>query len=725
MNCYFDEQSQKLIVDAKKEMIKLKHPYVGSEHLFLAILHMNNLEITAELEKYGITYTSFRDKLVESVGIGKKESHWFLFTPMLKSILINASLYSENNNNVITPYYLLLSIFKEGDGVANRILLSMNVDFSALYERFISNSSFSFNYSKTEFLDDLAINMNQHCSQFDPVIGREIEIKSLIRCLLRKNKNNPLLLGEAGVGKTALVEELARLIATGNVPYRLKNATIFNLSVSSLIAGTKYRGEFEERFQKLLKEVKENPNIILFIDEIHTIIGAGGAEGAIDASNILKPYLARGQIKIIGATTVSEYSSYIEKDKAFSRRFQKIYIEEVKNDQLKDILMHLKSFYEEFHNVKISENIILKIISYSEKYILNGKQPDKAIDLLDDVCVFVSSRKNNKEKMLDDLSVRIKMCEEKKNNYIIQHNFKKAKELKNQEDKLHDKYNNIFYLNLDKKPRVVITENDLKETTYFKTKIPVGLFLSKKIKKASSDLKKYVYGQDCVINDICRNIINSNYLSKNKPLSFLFLGKKGVGKTFLSRKLGEFLVGHNNCQFFNMNDFLDEQSIYKIIGYPSSNKKSNFVIQLTENPFSVLIFDEINNAHPFIIKYLLDYLESGNIIDCYGNKYNCSKTIVIFTSSLNHSLGFTSDFSLSPSLSDVKEKVQFVHFFENVTKKKVISFINHYCKDNNVNYKICNSLIIEVMKKFDYINNGFCNLTSFLDNYISSYNVIS
>ena len=468
MNLFFDEESQKLIISAKNEMFKLKHPYVGSEHLLLAILNNTNLNITDKLNNYGITYDRFKNKLISTVGIGTKTNDWFLFTPLLKKIINNATYYSKDNNKVVTPFSLLVSILKEGDGVANRILLSMNIDVLELYSLFV-NSDDLLSSKKVYLLDELGINMNLNSlnNKYDPVIGREKELNEIICILLRKNKNNPLLVGDAGVGKTAIVEELARRISLGNVPFKLKDKIIYSISMSMLVSGTKYRGEFEEKIHKLIKEVEENSNIILFIDEIHTLVGAGGAEGAIDASNILKPYLARGSIKIIGATTSYEYKKFIKFDKALNRRFQKVDIIEPSKDLVKNILLELKPLYEDYHKVIITKQIIDIIIDISYDSIFYGKQPDKAIDLLDNICSYVVINNNKNDKILSDMEFKIKQLENKKNNEIINHNFKKALRCKNEENIMKSDYNNKLF-DFNRNSKIRIHKSDIYNVIYNK-----------------------------------------------------------------------------------------------------------------------------------------------------------------------------------------------------------------------------------------------------------------
>ena len=381
----FTEDAQKILIMAKCEMQGLKHPYVSSEHLLLSILHYSKPDFISFLSTYGLTYSSFKKKLVDVIGEGSKESEWFLYTPLLKKIIENAILDSKDENDDVTVERLFLSLLEEGEGVANRIMMNMDIDIDLLYDKFSSQIVKNNGHGNTKlYIDDFAVDFTDKAKngEFDPVIGRDEQIRQIIEVLLRRKKNNPLLIGDAGVGKTALVEELARRISLGIVPNELKNMRVLSISISSLVAGTKYRGEFEERLNKMIDELENVSNVILFIDEIHTIIGAGGAEGAIDASNILKPYLARGKIKVIGATTNYEYMKFLENDKAFDRRFQKIIIEETSLEETKTILLNLKDIYENYHGIELSDDIIKSIVDLSDRYLATGKQPDKAIDLL-------------------------------------------------------------------------------------------------------------------------------------------------------------------------------------------------------------------------------------------------------------------------------------------------------------------------------------------------------
>ena len=356
----------------------------------------NDKQIALKLKTYNLDYDSFKKAIIESIGIGKKESEWFLYTPLIKRVIEEAIISSkENNHNEVTVRHLLYALLEEGEGVAIRIMLSMGIDLEELLNEF-EIKLISKKKNKKLILEEFGIDLNKKASnnEIDPVYGREKEIKRVIEILSRRTKNNPLLIGDAGVGKTAIVEELSRRIVNGNVPNSLKLKKIISVDMASLVAGTKYRGEFEERIRKIINEVENNEEIILFIDEIHTIVGAGGAEGAIDASNIFKPALARGKIKLIGATTKDEYKTSIEKDKALDRRFQTVIVDEPSQEDVLNILYNLKNIYASYHHVTIEDEVIEKMVELSKKYIHDRKEPDKTIDLLDEACSLASMKES-------------------------------------------------------------------------------------------------------------------------------------------------------------------------------------------------------------------------------------------------------------------------------------------------------------------------------------------
>ena len=440
----YEEKARRVLVEAKKEMQELNHPYISSEHLFLGLLKTDK-EISKKLKKYDVDYNNFKNEIIKIIGKGTKPSQWFLYTPLLKRILETAEIDAkENNGGIITTNHLMSALLEEGEGVAIRILIGMNIDIDELYNEF-TYKIINTHSNKKLLLEELGVNLNKKAlnGDLDPVTGRDEEIKRVLEILSRRTKNNPLVIGPAGVGKTAIVEELANMIVSGNVPEFLKNKRIISLDMASSVAGTKYRGEFEERIRKIIDEIEANEDIILFIDEIHTLIGAGGAEGAIDASNIFKPALARGKLKCIGATTTEEYKKYIEKDSALERRFQKVMINEPNEKTVKDILMNLKDIYESFHKVIIDEEIIDLIIKLSNKYIYNRKEPDKSIDILDEVCAKVSLKESKNLKEYRKYNEKLKKVITMKKKYILDNDFEKASEFKNKEFELMNKINEL------------------------------------------------------------------------------------------------------------------------------------------------------------------------------------------------------------------------------------------------------------------------------------------
>jgi len=447
----FGFEITKLFKEAEQERFILKHPYVGSEHLLLAILKSKN-SVVKILNNYDITYDLFKKELIKVVGGASKSCELNLYTPLLKRVILNAlDDAKENNQGNVTVNHLLVSLLEEGEGIAIRLMVGMDIDLDGLYKELHKSNT---KKNKLEIYE-IGTLLNNYVNKEDKVIGRNNEIDIIIETLLRKKKNNPLLVGKAGVGKTAIVEELTRLINNGGVPEELANKKIVMLEMGSLVAGTKYRGEFEEKLTKIIKEIIAEKDIILFIDEIHTMVNAGGAEGAINASDILKPYLARGDIKCIGATTIEEYNKFIAKDKALERRFEYILVEEPDTEETQEILINIKEEYETHHNIKIKKENIKDVVTLANKYIHNKNNPDKAIDLLDTVC----SKVKNKTK---DLSL-INCLKEKLNNIIrekeksvLLNDFEKALTLRKEELKIKEKIANI-----SKNKTLKITRNDI------------------------------------------------------------------------------------------------------------------------------------------------------------------------------------------------------------------------------------------------------------------------
>lgn len=638
----FKEEARNVIVNAKIEMSELKHPYVGSEHLLLAILKEEN-SVSKKLKNYGLDYETFKKELIKIVGVGSEENHLFLYTPLLKRILDNATMDSkENNNGEVTIEHLFSSLLEEGEGIAIRIMLGMNIDLDELYSEFMYRIA---NPKKTKdklLIEELGEDLTKKAKkqQLDPVVGRKKEIKRVLEILSRRTKNNPILIGEAGVGKTAIVEELSRMIAFNEVPLSLKNKRIISLDMASLVAGTKYRGEFEERVKKLLKEVEENDDIILFIDEIHTLVGAGGAEGAIDASNIFKPALARNKFRCIGATTISEYKKFIEKDTALERRFQKVNIDIPNKMEVKQILLSMKPLYEKYHFVNIDNSMIDLIIELSEKYIYDRNQPDKSLDILDEVCAMVSIKEDKSIRKYNELKKEYDNILTKKEEAIIVGNFDLASNYKDQENVIMDKINKLE-LNLYKKKRKNVTKEDIAAVVSSKTKIPVYELLNdnkRVIQKIRKNLKDSIIGQDEAIEKVV-NVAKKIKLGfkENKCYSMMFVGPSGVGKTMLAKMFGESLTPGSVIKL-DMSEYSEPHSVSKIVGAPPGyvgyENYTNILEEIRNKPYSVLILDEVERAHTNIINLFYSILDEGKIKDSTGRTIRFDNVTIIMTSNI-------------------------------------------------------------------------------------------
>ena len=637
----FEEEARKVLVNAKKEMYELNHPYVSSEHLLLAILKGDN-EISEKLKEFDLDYDRFKNEVIKIIGKGSKHSEWFLYTPLLKRIIENATLDAkENNNGVVTVNHLFASLLDEGEGVAIRILIGMDIDIDELYSEFTDKIINKKSHKKL-LIDEIGVDLNKKAmsGNLDPVTGRDEEIKRVLEILCRRCKNNPLLIGEAGVGKTAIVEELANMIVRGEVPLALRNKRIISLDMASSVAGTKYRGEFEERMNKILKEIEENDDIILFIDEIHTLVGAGGAEGAIDASNIFKPALARGKIRCIGATTTDEYKKYIEKDSALERRFQKVMIEAPSEKTVKNILMNLKDIYEGYHKVIIDEEIIDLIIHLSSKYIYNRNEPDRSIDILDEVSAKVSLKESKGLKEYGFYNKKLKEVIKNKKKAILDNDFDKASTFKNEEFDLMNKINNLE-LSLYKTHSRKVTKLDVAEVINMKTGIPIYEILNEKaklIKQTEKILNKNIIGQDEAVKEVAKVAKKIKLGFNDKCFSFLFCGPSGVGKTLLARTFGENLVGENNIIKLDMSEYKEAHSISKIIGSPPGyvgyDDNTNILEEIRNKPYSVLILDEIEKAHTNIINLFLQVLDEGKIKNSKGKVVRFDNVVIIMTSNV-------------------------------------------------------------------------------------------
>ena len=738
----FEEEARKVLKKKKKEMYELNHPYVSSEHLLLAILKGNN-EISEKLKSFDLDYNRFKDEIIKIIGKGSKHSEWFLYTPLLKRILENAVIDAKDNNNgVVTIDHLFTSLLDEGEGVAIRILIGMNIDIDELYSEFV-NKIVSKKSGKKLLIDDIGVDLNKKAlnGNLDPVTGRDEEIKRVLEILSRRCKNNPLLIGEAGVGKTAIVEELANMIVRGEVPLALRNKRIISLDMASAVAGTKYRGEFEERMNKILKEIEENNDIILFIDEIHTLVGAGGAEGAIDASNIFKPALARGKIRCIGATTTLEYKKYIEKDSALERRFQTVMINEPSKKTVKSILMNLKDIYEGYHKVIIDEDIIDLIINLSSKYIYNRNEPDRSIDILDEVSAKVSLKESKDLKEYGTYNKKLKEVIKNKKKAIIDNDFDRASQFKNEEFSLMNKINNLE-LSLYKKHDRKVTKLDVASVINMKTGIPIYEILNEKsklIKHTEKILSKHIVGQDEALKEVSKVAKKIKLGFNDKCFSFLFCGPSGVGKTLLAKTFGENLVGVDNIIRLDMSEYKEAHSISKLIGSPPGyvgyDDNTDIFEEIRNKPYSLLILDEIEKAHTNIINLFLQILDEGKVKNSKGKIIRFDNVVIIMTSNVGFheiNVGFNNSNSKISRLNDnfsipFMNRVDKVICFNFLNEDNILKIIRMQLRDfknkysDKIKIKISKDVENEILSLSNYEEYGARKISKIIKDRLESF----
>ena len=709
----FTDEARKIIVTSKKEMLSLKHPYVGTEHLLLALLKQKNT-LSNKLSKLGLNYSTVKSKLIELVGVGKVESELCLYTPVLKNVIENAGEIGQEYHTDITPELLFLGILDEGEGIALRLMLNCGIDLDKLYQEFINRINKSKKYKKL-YVEEVGINFNKKArnKEFDPVIGRNTEVNHLIEILLRRTKNNPLLIGEAGVGKTALVEELSRKIENHDVPNKLINKKIINIDMSSLVSGTKYRGEFEEKVNKIVKELEEHDDIILFIDEIHTLVGAGGAEGAIDAANILKPALARNKLQCIGATTIDEYKKYIESDKALDRRFQTIIIEEPKNDEVREIIFNLKPIYEKYHSVEISNELVELIIKLANKYIKNRKNPDKTIDILDEVCAHAGAKENKEMILYRKLTKEMKQLLEKKRYFIMDNEYHKAMDLTDEENKLMAMINSLE-LKLTKKQVNKVTRKDLLDVLKKRINIPIYELENIQLNgnKIIKEITNEVIGQKEAIHSVVESYMSN--IKENQCLSFLLSGSSGVGKTKFATTFAKLIT--NNVIRLDMSEYSEEHSISKLIGSPAGyvGYEDNYYIfnQIRTYPFSVLILDEVERAHPKVINLFLQILDNSKCKDAKGNDIYFNNTVIIMTTNIEvkDSVGFAEKIS-NDDLHNYFG-IPFINRITNITKFKKLDLediqkiINKSIRKKYQKHSLNKTKCLEIADKSKYDEYG-------------------
>lgn len=733
----FTEEARQILLSAKEEMMKLKHPYVGSEHLLLSILKDKN-SISIKLKDYMIDYQSFKEKLVNIVGIGKKESDCFLYTPLLKRVMENAIYDSkENNNGEVTVNHLFSALLEEGEGVAIRILISMNIDIDDLYKEFAYKIPCK-KKNKKLMIETMGIDMTNKASkgELDPVIGRNKELERIIEILCRRKKNNPILIGPAGVGKTAIVENLSRMIVNGNVPDILKNKRIINLDMSSVVAGTKYRGEFEEKVNKILKELEENDDIIVFIDEIHTLVGAGGAEGAIDASNIFKPALARNKMRLIGATTTEEYKKFIVTDKALDRRFQKVEVNEPNEDILKDILMNIKDAYTLYHKVTISDDIIDYIIMMSKRYIKSRKEPDRSIDILDEVGALASLKTNKDIDEINSLREKLSDILSKKKEYLINNDYDNACLCKKEEDKINTRINRIELT--AKRINNEVTKKDVDMVISNMCNIPIyelNKNSTKDINELSNYLKSNIIGEDNAINELINTYKKFKLgLNDDKCYSMMLLGPTGVGKTKLSKLFANKIS--NNVIKIDASEYSESHTISKLIGSPAGyigyNDNKNVFESVKSNPFSIIIVDEIDKAHKNIINLFYQILDEGRITDSKGDIIYFNNSIVIMTTNITFSSNIGFDNKKNNELKEYFglpfiNRIDSIIEFNKLNRENILDIINKNIKElknkyakRDIKLTISNKIKGELIKLSEYNEYGARKIDKLIKNYLDS-----
>lgn len=732
----YTRQAQEALNMARKIAAELKHPYVGTEHLLFGLKRVFTGVAGQVLDKNKVDEEQMEkamDILVSAPEAAKKERKHLEYSPRLRYILEEsqneaAQLASEK----VGTEHLLLTMLKDGDCVATRMLMTLNVNIQKLFQDLllaagIDPKEYMENQKDGEtvggIIDQYSTDLTQEAREgkLDPVIGREKEIARIMEILSRRTKNNPCLVGEPGVGKTAIVEGLARQIAEGIVPESMKDKRIMVLDLPGMIAGSKYRGEFEERMKKLIREVKTAGNIILFLDELHTIIGAGGAEGAIDASNILKPSLARGEMQLIGATTLTEYRKYIEKDAALERRFQPVTVEEPTEEEAVRILEGIKGKYEDHHHVQITPEAIEAAVRLSSRYINDRNLPDKAIDLIDEASASARLSALDAPDKAKEIADRIHEMDQEMERAIRMEAFDQMAEIKKQQDALVKKYDRLMKKREKQEAGNVISigENEIAEVVAQWTKIPVQKLAEKeseRLLKLEKTLHKRVIGQEEAVTAVARAMRRGRVGLKdpNRPIgSFLFLGPTGVGKTELSKALAEAMFGSEDAMIrVDMSEYMEGHSVSKMIGSPPGYVGFEDGGQLSEkvrrNPYSVVLFDEIEKAHPDVFNVLLQVLDDGHITDSKGRKVSFKNTVLIMTSNAGaqrivdpKNLGFATEKSETKDYEKMKSNVM-----EEVKRSFKPEFINRiddiivFHQLNNENMKeIVNLLASNLYKR--------------------------
>ena len=656
----FTDDAQRVLSFAQEAALELGHDYVGTEHVLIGLTKVKNGVAAKALEELGIVTEDIFEAVEDQVGRGNKKATSIYMTPRVKNVLeLAVQVANRMNHNYVGTEHILLGLLSDGGGVAVGILRAMNIRTDDIVEaiRHILGSSTNGNHSGQEGannngdlgeLTDFATDLNESAKQgkIDPVIGRDTEIQRVIQILSRRTKNNPVLIGEPGVGKTAIAEGLAQRIVNGNVPEILRNKRIISLSISSMLAGAKYRGEFEERLKKAIDEVQQHKDMIIFIDEIHTLVGAGATEGAMDAANILKPALARGEFQVIGATTLDEYKKHIEKDAALERRFQPVQVGEPNEEDALEILRGLRDRYEAFHKAKITDEALKAAVTLSSRYITDRFLPDKAIDVVDEAASKVRMKVFSAAPDVKALEDRLNTVKKEKEAAVTSQDFEKAAKLRDEEQALVkeiDDKKSVAKEESDQK--LIVTEEDIAAVVAQWTGIPVakiGEEESETLLHLEDELHKRVIGQDDAVTAVAKAVRRARAGLKDpkRPIgSFLFLGPTGVGKTELARALASSLFGDESAMIrLDMSEYMEKHTVSRLVGAPPGYVGYEEGGQLTDavrrKPYSVILLDEVEKAHADFFNILLQVLDDGRLTDSQGRTVDFRNTVIIMTSNL-------------------------------------------------------------------------------------------
>lgn len=656
----FTDDAQRVLSFAQEAALELGHDYVGTEHVLIGLTKVKNGVAAKALEELGIVTEDIFEAVEEQVGRGNKKATSIYMTPRVKNVLeLAVQVANRMNHNYVGTEHILLGLLSDGGGVAVGILRAMNIRTDDIVEaiRHILGSSTNGDHSGQEGannngdlgeLTDFGTDLNESAKQgkIDPVIGRDTEIQRVIQILSRRTKNNPVLIGEPGVGKTAIAEGLAQRIVNGNVPEILRNKRIISLSISSMLAGAKYRGEFEERLKKAIDEVQQHDDMIIFIDEIHTLVGAGATEGAMDAANILKPVLARGEFQVIGATTLDEYKKHIEKDAALERRFQPVQVGEPNEEDALEILRGLRDRYEAFHKAKITDEALKAAVTLSSRYITDRFLPDKAIDVVDEAASKVRMKVFSAAPDVKALEDRLNAVKKEKEAAVTSQDFEKAAKLRDEEQVLVkeiDDKKSVAKEESDQK--LIVTEDDIAAVVAQWTGIPVAKIAeeeSETLLHLEDELHKRVIGQDDAVTAVAKAVRRARAGLKDpkRPIgSFLFLGPTGVGKTELARALASSLFGDESAMIrLDMSEYMEKHTVSRLVGAPPGYVGYEEGGQLTDavrrKPYSVILLDEVEKAHADFFNILLQVLDDGRLTDSQGRTVDFRNTVIIMTSNL-------------------------------------------------------------------------------------------